>query len=77
MGFMFCDLHVSLKYPSSGDINSSNLSCCRLFLFCCEIDFMLSLSVNNQADVIEAFNTTSIYIYMIYFILIILTSSKW
>ena len=26
MGFMFCDLHVSLN-PSSGDINSSNLSC--------------------------------------------------
>ena len=27
MGFMFCDLHVSLNNPSSGDINSSNLSC--------------------------------------------------
>ena len=25
MGFMFCDLHVSLNNPSSGDINSSNL----------------------------------------------------
>ena len=23
MGFMFCDLHVSLNNPSSGDINSS------------------------------------------------------
>ena len=30
MGIMFCDLHVSLKYPSSGDINSSNLSCLRI-----------------------------------------------
>ena len=27
MGFLFCDLHVSLNNPSSGDINSSNLSC--------------------------------------------------
>ena len=25
MGLMFCDLHVSLNNPSSGDINSSNL----------------------------------------------------
>ena len=25
MGFMFCDLHVSLTNPSLGDINSSNL----------------------------------------------------
>ena len=27
MGFMFCDLHVSLNNPSLGDINSSNLPC--------------------------------------------------
>ena len=27
MGFMFCDLHVSLNNPSSGDINLSNLPC--------------------------------------------------
>ena len=27
MGFMFCDIHVSLNNPSSGDINSSNLPC--------------------------------------------------
>ena len=26
MGFMFCDLHVSLKLPLIGDINSTNLS---------------------------------------------------
>ena len=32
MGFMFCDLHVSLNNPSSGDINLSNLPC--LFFFC-------------------------------------------
>ena len=32
-----------------------------LFLFCYERDYMLSLSDNNQADVIEAFNSTSRY----------------
>ena len=31
-----------------------------LFLFCYERDFMLSLSDNNQTDIIEAFNPTSI-----------------
>ena len=30
-----------------------------LFLFCYERDFMLSLSDNNQADIIETFNSTS------------------
>ena len=33
-----------------------------LFLFCYERDFMMSLSDNNQADVIDAFNTTSRYL---------------
>ena len=32
-----------------------------LLLFCYERDFMLSLSDNNQTDIIEAFNTTSRY----------------
>ena len=32
-----------------------------LFLFCFERDFMLSLSDNNQTDIIEAFNPTSRY----------------
>ena len=32
-----------------------------LFLFCDERDFMLSLSDNNQTDIIEAFNSTSRY----------------
>ena len=30
-----------------------------LFLFCYERDFILSLSDNNQTDIIEAFNSTS------------------
>ena len=33
-----------------------------LFLFCYKGDFMLSLSDNNQADVVEAFNSTSRYL---------------
>ena len=33
-----------------------------LFLFCYETDFMLSLSVANQSEVIEAFNSTSRYL---------------
>ena len=33
-----------------------------LFLFCYERDFMLSLSDNNEADIIEALNSTSRYL---------------
>ena len=33
-----------------------------LFLFCNERDFMMSLSDDKQADVIDAFNTTSRYL---------------
>ena len=33
-----------------------------LYLFCYERDLMLSLSDNNQADVIEAINSTSDYL---------------
>ena len=33
-----------------------------LFLFCYGGDFMMSLSDANQADVIDAFNTTSRYL---------------
>ena len=33
-----------------------------LFLFCNEMDFMMSLSDDKQTDVIDAFNTTSRYL---------------
>ena len=33
-----------------------------LFLFCCERDFMKSISSENQADIIEDFNSTSRYL---------------
>ena len=50
------------------DFNATSLStnCASLvadlFLFCYERDFMMSLSDNKQADVIDAFNTTSRYL---------------
>ena len=46
-----------------------------LFLFCYERDLMLSLSDNNQTDIIEAFNSTSRYLDDL--ILIILFLNKW
>ena len=33
-----------------------------LFLFCCERDFMMSLSDDKQADITDAFNATSRYL---------------
>ena len=45
-------------------------------LFCYERDFMLSLSDNNQTDISEAFNSTSIYLDE-YLRLIILILNKW
>ena len=33
-----------------------------LFLFCCERDFMMSLSDDKQVDNFHAFNTTSRYL---------------
>ena len=33
-----------------------------LFLFCYERNFMLSLSENNQTNIIETFNSTSRYL---------------
>ena len=33
-----------------------------IFLFCYERDFMMSLSEDHQADIIEAFDTTSRYL---------------
>ena len=49
-----------------------------LFLFCYERNFMLSLSENNQTDIIEASNSTSRYLDDSgYLILIILILNKW
>ena len=51
-----------------------------LFLFCYERDFMMSLSNDKQADVIDAFNTTSRYLddilTLIMFILTILCKAN-
>ena len=47
------------------DIQNFGTNCASLvadlFLFCYERDFMLSLSDNNQTDIIGAFNSTSRY----------------
>ena len=48
-----------------------------LFLFCYERYFMLSLSGNNQTEIIEAFNSTSRYLDALLIILIILILNKW
>ena len=47
-----------------------------LFEFCYEIDFMLSLSDNNQTDIIETSNSTSRYLDNL-LNMIILILSKW
>ena len=48
------------------DIQNFGTNCASLvadlFLFCYERDFMLSLSDNNQTDIIGAFNSTSRYL---------------
>ena len=48
-----------------------------LFLFSSEGDFMLSLSDNNQADVVEAFISTSGYLDDLLNIDKILFSNRW
>ena len=54
-----------IKAPKNGIPNLYNNLPHRvadLFLFCYERDFMMSLSDDKQADVIDAFNTTSRYL---------------
>ena len=47
MGFMFCDLHVSLKNPLSGDIYLLNLSCLYLHdSYISKFEFMNYLFAN-------------------------------
>ena len=47
-----------------------------LFLFCYERDILMSLSVDKQADVIDAFNTNP-DIWMIFLILIMFILTIW
>ena len=49
MGFMFCDLHVSSNNPSSGDINSSNLSWLRN-----EFDFWKVHGIMNTSGLLQS-----------------------
>ena len=60
---MFLDLELNfigkLLYSDGNYLCSS---CCRLFLLCYERDFMKFFSRENQADITEAFNSTSRYL---------------
>ena len=49
-------LALVIRYRGQGQ------NICYHFLFCYERDFMKSLSRENQADIIEAFNLTSKYL---------------
>ena len=48
-----------------------------LFLFCYKRDFMLSFSDSNQADVVEAFNSTPRYLEDLLLNVLILILHKW
>ena len=48
-----------------------------MFLYCYERDSMMSLSGDTQADVIEAFNSTSRYIWTTFWILTMLILKEW
>ena len=47
-----------------------------LFLFCFERDFIMPLSNDKQADVIDAFNTTSRYFTIFLTLLIFILTQK-
>ena len=59
-------LDLEPSYPSTNcwkpDGNKLRPLVADLFLYCYEKDFMDSLNLDNQADVIEAFNSTSRYL---------------
>ena len=55
---MLFKIYVCTRSQRCVDIFLSVLDV-NLFLFCYERDFMLSLSDNNQTDIIEAFNSTA------------------
>ena len=64
----YCKCSVDLPHGAVGQVVGIPMvtNCAPLvadlFLFCYERDFMMSLSDDKQADVIDAFNTTSRYL---------------
>ena len=66
--FLLDNIHIRFGSKSYGQIVgiSMGTNCAPpvadLFLFCCERDFMLSLSGANQSEVIEASKSTSRYV---------------
>ena len=67
--FFLLDLEPKLYRQTIGIPMGTNCAplVADLFLFCYERDFMKSLSRENQAHIIEAFNSTSRYLDNIYF----------
>ena len=63
------DLELNFIYQTIGIPMGTNCAplVADLFLFCYERDFMKSLSRENQADIIEAFNSTLRYLYDFFF----------
>ena len=71
----FCANLVTKSKISSMDTNCAPLVA-DLFLFCYDRDFMTSLSDDSQADIIEAFDSTSRYLDDL-LIWTILISNEW
>ena len=59
---LFCISIVSLLFYTVHLGTNCDPLVVDFFLFCYERDFMKSLSPENQADIIEAFNSTLIYL---------------
>ena len=53
---------VATIKPRHGKVSNCAPLVADLFLFCYKRDFMKSLSRENQADITEAFNSTSRYL---------------
>ena len=62
--FLFCDHLDGEERELAALLMGTNCAplVADFFLFCYERDLMLSLSDNNQADIFEAFNSTSRYL---------------
>ena len=65
-------LHLVLSYTDKLSVIPMGANCAPivadLSLFCCEIDFMTSLSNDNQADIIKAFNAKPSFFGSVYFL---------
>ena len=65
VGQYFIQFGTKLYRQAGGILMGTNCAplVADLFLFCYERGFMMSLSDDKQVDIIDAFNTTSRYLY--------------